>query len=74
MSQKKSKFAPPAAKSTDKRPMKEAFQAGPSETTMFTLRMESALHKKLKLQALHEDRSMKEIIEELVNDYLDGQQ
>ena len=73
MSDKKSKFQPPAAaQSTSRRSMKEAFGDGEEPTTMFTLRMNSDLHRRLKIRAVTEGRSMKEILEDLLRDYLDG--
>lgn len=73
MSDKKSKFQPPTAEKTaPRRSMKEAFGDGGEPTTMFTLRMDSNLHRRLKLQAVTEDRSMKEILEDLLRDYLDS--
>lgn len=73
MTDKKSKFQPPAAThATPRRSMKEAFSTGDEPTTMFTLRMNSDLHRRLKMQAVIEDRSMKEILEELLQSYLDS--
>ncbi|MGD7003728.1 ribbon-helix-helix protein [Corynebacterium halotolerans] len=72
MTDKKSKFQPPAAaQSTPRRSMKEAFSDGEEPTTMFTLRMNSDLHRRLKIRAVTEGRSMKEILEGLLQSYLD---
>lgn len=51
--------------------MKEAFGDGEEPTTMFTLRMNSDLHRRLKIRAVTEGRSMKEILEDLLRSYLD---
>lgn len=51
--------------------MKEAFSDGEEPTTMFTLRMNSDLHRRLKIRAVTEGRSMKEILEGLLQSYLD---
>ena len=72
MSDKKSKFQPPAAtKPAARRSMQEAFHDGEEPTTMFTLRMNSDLHRRLKLRAVTEGRPMKEILEDLLRTYLD---
>lgn len=72
MSDKKSKFQPPAsAKAAPRRSMTEAFHDGEEPITMFTLRMNSDLHRRLKIHAVNEGRSMKEILEDLLRDYLD---
>lgn len=73
MSDKKSKFQPPTvAQPAPRRSMKEAFSDTEEPITMFTLRMNSDLHHQLKLQAVTEGRSMKEILETLLRDYLDS--
>lgn len=41
------------------------------QTTMFNIRMNSDLHRRLKESAFKQDRPMKSIIEELLYDYLD---
>ena len=75
MSDKKSKFQPPAvAQSAPRRSMKEAFGDGEEPTTMFTLRMNSDLHRRLKVRAATEGRPMKEILEQLIRTYLDENQ
>ncbi|WP_018023048.1 ribbon-helix-helix protein [Corynebacterium doosanense] len=51
--------------------MTEAFVEPEEPVTMFTLRMNSELHRQLKVQAANEGRSMKEILEELLRGYLD---
>ncbi|AJK70176.1 hypothetical protein B840_13040 (plasmid) [Corynebacterium marinum DSM 44953] len=51
--------------------MQEAFHDGEEPTTMFTLRMNSDLHRRLKLRAVTEGRPMKEILEDLLRTYLD---
>ncbi|AIT60041.1 hypothetical protein CDOO_01040 [Corynebacterium doosanense CAU 212 = DSM 45436] len=72
MTSKKSKFQPPAAaKAAPRRSMTEAFVEPEEPVTMFTLRMNSELHRQLKVQAANEGRSMKEILEELLRGYLD---
>lgn len=41
---------------------------------MLTIKMPRDLHRRTKLQALKEDRTMKDIIVELLRDYLDEQE
>lgn len=52
------------------RSMKDAFKTG--EIKAFTLRMDSDLHYRLKLQALEEGRTMTDILDDLARGYLDG--
>ena len=43
-----------------------------AEIKAFTLRMDSDLHYRLKLQALEEGRTMTDILDDLARGYLDG--
>ena len=75
---KRNKLAPPK-KSTQRRSIEEAFipkdaKAEPEPVQMLTIKMPRDLHRRTKLQALKEDRTMKDIIVELLRDYLDEQE
>lgn len=73
MTTKKHNLGP--SKPRQRRSISEAFvntdAASNSETsTMFNVRMTTSVHRRLKVQAFKEDRTMKEIVEESVIKYL----
>lgn len=73
MPAKKSSLGP--GKPRQRRSIAEAFvdtdaASTAEETTMFNVRMTSEVHRRLKVQAFHEERTMKEIVEESVVKYL----
>lgn len=75
MSAKKSNLGP--GRPRQRRSIAEAFvdtdaASKPEETTMFNVRMTSAVHRRLKIQAFKEGRTMKEIVEESVVKYLNA--
>lgn len=69
---KKSRLARP--KKASPRPMQEAFvdqdTDAPEPVTMFNIRMNADLHRRLKVSAFKQERTMKDILEELLRDYL----
>ena len=73
MPAKKSSLGP--GKPRQRRSIAEAFvdtnaASKAEESTMFNVRMTTSVHRRLKLQAFKEDRTMKEIVEESVVRYL----
>ena len=76
VSDKKSRLGPPARR----RSIAEAFidqdaaladERPKQETVMFNVRLDSNLHRRLKVYAFHRDITMKEIVEELIEGFLD---
>lgn len=64
------------SKGRKRRPMQEAFVDQDAAATerpvqMFNIRMDKALHKRLKDFAYNQDRPMKDVVEEALRDYLD---
>lgn len=50
--------------------LKDTFKKDKPDTTMLSLRIDSQLHRRMKIQAAAEDRTMTEILEELMDGYL----
>lgn len=71
------KYAPPR-RSANRRSMSEAFVSDRStatpETKPFNIRIDKELHRRFKLHATEQDVSMREIIEDLMRDYLDKEE
>lgn len=68
------------AKPTRRRSMREAFidqdaaladERPKQETVMFNVRLDSDLHRRLKVYAFNREITMKEIVTELIEDFLD---
>lgn len=71
-----SKYGPPK-RSASRRSMAEAFvpdQEPAAPTKPFNIRIDKELHLRFKLHATKNDVSMREIIEDLMRDYLDKQE
>lgn len=70
------KYGPPK-RSASRRSMAEAFVSDPeaaAPTKPFNIRIDKELHRRFKLHATEQDVSMREIIEDLMRDYLDKQE
>lgn len=73
MTAKKHNLGP--SKPRQRRSISEVFvdtdaASNPETSTMFNVRMTTSVHRRLKVQAFTEDRTMKEIVEESVIKYL----
>lgn len=71
------KYGPPKRPAAQ-RSMSEAFVSGqgrtaPAPTKPFNIRIDSELHRRLKMHATEHEVSMREIIEDLMRSYLDKQ-
>lgn len=76
MSDKESKLGRPKASHAKRRKMQEAYidqeaAQGPREFKAFNMKMDPDLHSRLRTSAFKQDRTMTEITQELIRDYLD---
>lgn len=60
-------FQPPKKNA---RPVAESFKRQQEDTSMLSLRLDAALHKKLKLRSAERETSMTELLEELLREHL----
>lgn len=51
--------------------VKDTFRVDKPDTSMLSLRIESELHRRMKMQSVSEGRTMTEILEDLMRGYLD---
>ncbi len=76
MSDKRNKLSPRKPSASRRRSVEEAFisadaKPAPEPTQMYNIKLPVELHRRAKMQAFKEDRTMKDIIVELLRDYLD---
>lgn len=76
MSDKRNQLGPRKPAASRRRSVEEAFipkdaKPAPEPTQMYNIKLPVKLHRRAKMQALKEDRTMKDIIMELLRDYLD---